>query len=56
MPFPPSFPPYPFDAATQDLKLEEALVPWQGHHDNKIDRFDVRAMMDIIPEFKGPGK
>jgi len=36
--------------ATEHLKLEEALMPWQGKHDNMIDRFDVRSMMDIIDE------
>lgn len=25
-------------------------VPWQGNEDNMIDRFDVRAHLDIIPE------
>lgn len=24
-------------------------MPWQGHHDNLIDRFDVRAHLDFIP-------
>lgn len=24
-------------------------MPWQGHHDNLIDRFDVRAHLDYIP-------
>lgn len=24
-------------------------MPWQGHHDNLIDRFDVRAHLDCIP-------
>jgi len=24
-------------------------MPWQGHHDIMIDRFDVRAHLDIIP-------
>lgn len=24
-------------------------MPWQGHHDNLIDRFDVRAHLDAIP-------
>lgn len=24
-------------------------MPWQGHHDITIDRFDVRAHLDIIP-------
>lgn len=26
-------------------------MPWQGHADNLIDRFDVRAHLDIIPEY-----
>ena len=25
-------------------------MPWQGHKDNLIDRFDVRAHLDIMPE------
>ncbi|XP_067138242.1 CLK4-associating serine/arginine rich protein isoform X2 [Centruroides vittatus] len=28
------------------------MMPWQGHTDNLIDRFDVRAHLDIIPEYK----
>lgn len=24
-------------------------MPWQGQHDNLIDRFDVRAHLDYIP-------
>lgn len=28
------------------------MMPWQGHADNLIDRFDVRAHLDIIPEYK----
>ncbi|GFW57917.1 hypothetical protein TNCV_1418641 [Trichonephila clavipes] len=27
------------------------MMPWQGHADNLIDRFDVRAHLDIIPEY-----
>ena len=27
------------------------MMPWQGHKDNMIDRFDGRAILDIIPEF-----
>ncbi|GBN42121.1 CLK4-associating serine/arginine rich protein, partial [Araneus ventricosus] len=27
------------------------MMPWQGHPDNLIDRFDVRAHLDIIPEY-----
>jgi len=30
---------------------EENLMPWQGQHDNKIDRFDARSMLDIIFEY-----
>lgn len=26
-------------------------MPWQGNADNMIDRFDVRAHLDIIPEY-----
>ncbi|XP_077293072.1 uncharacterized protein LOC143916059 [Arctopsyche grandis] len=28
------------------------MMPWQGDHSNVIDRFDVRAHLDIIPEVK----
>lgn len=27
-------------------------MPWQGQSDNMIDRFDVRAHLDYLPEFK----
>ncbi len=30
-------------------------MPWQGNADNMIDRFDVRAHLDIIPEWHGGG-
>jgi hypothetical protein len=43
-------------AATEQLNLGEALMPWQGHRDNLIDRFDVRAVMDIIQPYTGPKK
>ena len=36
------------------MNLDEALMPWQGKKDNMIDRFDVRAVMDIIVEYTGP--
>ena len=26
-------------------------MPWQGDENNMIDRFDVRANLDIIPEY-----
>lgn len=26
-------------------------MPWQGDPNNMIDRFDVRANLDIIPEY-----
>ncbi|KAK9721443.1 Alternative splicing regulator [Popillia japonica] len=29
-----------------------AMMPWQGHADNLIDRFDVRAHLDFIPPIK----
>ncbi|ESP01597.1 hypothetical protein LOTGIDRAFT_57060, partial [Lottia gigantea] len=31
----------------------QSMMPWQGHTDNMIDRFDVRAHLDIIPESDG---
>jgi len=27
-------------------------MPWQGNADNLIDRFDVRANLDQIPEYR----
>ncbi|KAK3093106.1 hypothetical protein FSP39_011096 [Pinctada imbricata] len=30
----------------------QSMMPWQGDHDNMIDRFDVRAHLDIMPQFK----
>lgn len=30
----------------------QSMMPWQGNTDNKIDRFDVRAHLDILPEEK----
>ncbi|CAG9100617.1 unnamed protein product [Plutella xylostella] len=30
------------------------MMPWQGDSNNLIDRFDVRAHLDIIPEVKNP--
>lgn len=29
-------------------------MPWQGDTNNMIDRFDVRAHLDFIPEVKNP--
>lgn len=29
-------------------------MPWQGDHENMIDRFDVRAHLDYIPEIITP--
>ncbi len=29
-------------------------MPWQGHKDVTIDRFDGRAHLDFIPEYKAP--
>ncbi|KAG8448491.1 hypothetical protein GDO86_015544 [Hymenochirus boettgeri] len=30
------------------------MMPWQGDANNMIDRFDVRAHLDYIPEYKPP--
>uniref|UniRef100_A0A2C9LRY5 Suppressor of white apricot N-terminal domain-containing protein n=1 Tax=Biomphalaria glabrata TaxID=6526 RepID=A0A2C9LRY5_BIOGL len=27
------------------------MMPWQGDTENMIDRFDVRANLDLIPEY-----
>lgn len=32
-----------------DLMAEKSLVPWRGDDSNMIDRFDVRAHLDVIP-------
>ncbi|CAH1264163.1 CLASRP [Branchiostoma lanceolatum] len=29
------------------------MMPWQGDNENMVDRFDVRAHLDFIPEYKG---
>ncbi|KAI8483371.1 hypothetical protein Bbelb_388340 [Branchiostoma belcheri] len=29
------------------------MMPWQGDTENMVDRFDVRAHLDFIPEYKG---
>lgn len=29
-------------------------MPWQGDQSNMIDRFDVRAHLDFIPDVKAP--
>jgi len=29
----------------------QSMMPWQGDENNMIDRFDVRANLDIIPEY-----
>ncbi|XP_041353654.1 CLK4-associating serine/arginine rich protein-like isoform X2 [Gigantopelta aegis] len=29
----------------------QSMMPWQGNRDNMIDRFDVRAHLDFIPEY-----
>lgn len=41
-------------AATETVRMDDALMPWQGRRGNMIDRFDARAMMDFITEYKGP--
>eukprot|EP00128_Syssomonas_multiformis_P001184 Colp12_sorted_trinity150504_noHs@21876 len=37
---------------TMPGKNPDGLMPWQGNGDNMIDRFDVRADMDFIPEYE----
>lgn len=29
--------------------VESALMPWNGRHDVLIDRFDARAVLDMVP-------
>lgn len=35
------------DAAA--TSVESALMPWNGRHDVLIDRFDARAVLDMVP-------
>jgi hypothetical protein len=35
--------------AASSRPVPEPLVPWNGHTDTMIDRFDVLAFMDAIP-------
>lgn len=41
-------------AIAQAADSPAAMMPWQGHPDVLIDRFDVRAHLDTIPEYKAP--
>uniref|UniRef100_T1IQN1 Suppressor of white apricot N-terminal domain-containing protein n=1 Tax=Strigamia maritima TaxID=126957 RepID=T1IQN1_STRMM len=36
----------------QQAETPATMMPWQGQQDNLIDRFDVRAHLDYIPEYK----
>ena len=40
----------PVAAGTAQAPSDAALIPWNGHADTMIDRFDVRALLDIIPK------
>ncbi|CAM9887115.1 unnamed protein product [Choristocarpus tenellus] len=31
------------------MSVESALMPWNGRHDVLIDRFDARAVLDMVP-------
>ncbi|KAL1415875.1 hypothetical protein MTO96_028475 [Rhipicephalus appendiculatus] len=39
-------------AIAQAADSPATMMPWQGNRDVMIDRFDVRAHLDAIPEFK----
>lgn len=41
---------YVEEDATEIENAASALMPWQGDRSNLIDRFDVRANLDLIPE------
>ncbi|CAN8031840.1 unnamed protein product [Ixodes persulcatus] len=41
-------------AIAQAADSPATMMPWQGHPDIMIDRFDVRAHLDTIPEYKSP--
>lgn len=32
---------------------EEALVPWNGHTENLMSRFDCRCQLDVLPQDEG---
>lgn len=36
----------------QQAEAASTMMPWQGNADTVIDRFDVRAHLDFIPEYK----
>ena len=38
------------DAQYYAIENKEGLVPWNGHQDNLIDRYDVRALLDAYVE------
>lgn len=49
---------FPRDGVESDWQLyrdpaatsvESALMPWNGRHDVLIDRFDARAVLDMVP-------
>ncbi|KAL3223515.1 hypothetical protein MRX96_049760 [Rhipicephalus microplus] len=42
-------------AIAQAADSPATMMPWQGNRDVMIDRFDVRAHLDSIPEFKASG-
>lgn len=39
-------------AVALSAESPQSMMPWQGQTDNMIDRFDVRAHLDYIPEYK----
>eukprot|EP00116_Pleurobrachia_bachei_P006701 sb/3466963/ len=46
--------PVHIEEEAQEIELAVSdLFPWQGDKHNLIDRFDVRANLDVIPEYTG---
>lgn len=37
----------------QQIERLDGMIPWNGHEDNLIDRFDGRALLDIYREPTG---
>lgn len=42
------------DAQYNQIERNEPLVAWNGRPDVTIDRFDVRSLLDMIPDTRLP--
>ena len=42
------------DAQYNQMERNDPLVAWNGRPDITIDRFDVRSLLDMIPDTKLP--